>query len=111
MTKMTEWWRGTSTHMWRTYFDLSRNPERTDLLVPSTRKIYDVCHRVFCERFTAADQDILRTYFSSRWGDDLYVVEDYALKHNLSTQAIWKVIRRANRILIEELGLIERKEE
>ena len=114
MTKTIEWWRNTSNHIWRTYFDISRQIDTgaatLETIAPSAQRIYSLCHRILYERFITADQDILRTYFSSRWGDDLYIVEDYSLKNNIPTTAIWKTIRRANRIVIEELGLLERKD-
>jgi hypothetical protein len=50
-------------------------------------------------------------YFTSRWGDDLYTVEDYSIKHNIPTKVIWIVIRRANRAVMEATGLLEKKGE
>ena len=102
--KTVEWWRGTATHMRRTYFALERDGFVYNKLSLSDQRIYAVCHHVFLHNFVANDQDILRAYFSSRWGDDIYVVEDYSLKHNIPVKIIWMVIRRANRTVMEEMG-------
>lgn len=119
--KSIEWWRSTAQHMWRTYFALKsqfdsaerdvhalafamKNTSKADI------KIYDICNRLFTDAFVKSDQDILRMYFTSRWGDDLYAVEDYSLKHNIPTKVIWIVIRKANRMAMEETGLLDRKE-
>lgn len=109
--KSIEWWRGIATHMWRTYFTLAKDGLEWEKLSMPDQKIFAVCHHVYMRKFVKTDQDILRTYFTSRWGDDIYVVEDYSLKHNMPVKVIWMVIRRANRTVIEELGLLERKED
>ena len=112
--KSIEWWRSTAQHMWRTYFALRRQQE-TGQVIPlmsdPDRKIYDICNRIYSDFFVKSDQDILRMYFTSKWGDDLYAVEDYSLKQNIPTRVIWIVIRRANRKVMEETGLLERKED
>lgn len=107
--KSSEWWRGTATHMWRTYFALERDGFKWDNLSQPDRRIYAVCHHVFLKKFVATDQSILRMYFTSRWGDDRYVVEDYSARTNIPTTVIWMVIRRANRIVMEETGFLEKK--
>lgn len=109
--KSVEWWRGTATHMWRTYFALEREGFDWEKLSAPDQRIYAVCHHIFLKRFVKADQDILKAYFTSRWGDDLYTVEDYSLRNNIPTKVIWIVIRRANRIVMEEAGFLERREE
>ena len=95
--------------MWRTYFALRK------LDTPPTgetdARIYGICDGIFHTRFVKADQDILTMYFTSRWGDDLYAVEDYSLKHNIPVKVIWMVIKKANRSVMEECGLLERKED
>ena len=108
--KPTDWWKPTAQHMWRTYFALERDGFDWDTLPQSDKKIYAICNHIFRTKFVKTDQDILRTYFTSRWGDDLYTVEDYSLRNNIPTKVIWMVIRRANRNVMETLGLIERKE-
>ena len=109
--KNIEWWRGTATHMWRVYFAMQRDGFDWESLSLPYQRIYAVCHHVFTKQFVKTDQEILQYYFTSRWGDDLYAVEDYSLKHNIPVKVIWMVIRRANRSVIEEVGLLERKEE
>ena len=109
--KNIEWWRGTATHMWRTYFAFERDGFTWEKMSRPNQRIYAVCHHVFSKKFVSQDQAILRMYFTSRWGDDQYAVEDYSLKNNIPTRVIWMVIRRANRIVMEETGFLERKEE
>lgn len=97
--------------MWRTYFALERDGFTWEDLSRPDQRIYAVCHHIYLKRFVKSDQDILRSYFTSRWGDDLYAVEDYSLKNNIPTKVIWMVIRRANRAVMEEAGFLERREE
>ena len=113
MVKNIEWWRSTAIHMWRTYFVLKQmdEAERESQLSAADMKIFAICHKVFLEQFVSSDQDILKMYFTSRWGDDQYAVEDYSLRKNVPTRVIWIVIRRANRKVIEDLGILERKED
>lgn len=108
--KNIEWWRGTANHMWRTYFALERDGFTWEKLSRPDQRIYAVCHHIYLKSFVKADQDILKAYFTSRWGDDLYAVEDYSLKNNVPTKVIWMVIRRANRTVMEEAGFLEKKE-
>ena len=112
MKNSSEWWRPTAQHMWRVFFALENidNAEWEKLSEPN-KKIYAFCQHIYMSRFVKTDQDILRMYFTSRWGDDLYAVEDYSLKHNVPTKVIWMVIRRANRTIMEECGFLERKDD
>jgi len=109
--KSIEWWRPTAQHMWRTFFALERDGFDWDSLSDANKKTYAICQHIFLTNFVRTDQDILRMYFTSRWGDDLYAVEDYSLKHNIPVKVIWIVIHRANRTVIEALGLLDRKPE
>ena len=109
--KSFDWWSGTATHMWRTYFALVRDGFEWEKLSLPDQRIYAICHHVFTTRFVKTDQDILQHYFTSRWGDDLYAVEDYSAKHNIPPKVIWIVVRRAKRTIMEECGFLERKEE
>lgn len=108
--KNVEWWRNTANHMWRVYFALEREGFDWDTLSPPNRRIYAVCHHVFLKRFVKTDQDVLRMYFTSHWGDDQYAVEEYSSKHKMPVEVIWMVIRRAGRAVMEETGFLERKE-
>ena len=96
--------------MWRTYFAMVRDGFDWENLSQPNQRIYAICHHVFSTRFVKADQEILQYYFTSRWGDDLYAVEDYSLKHNIPTRIIWMVIKRANRTIMEECGFLEKRE-
>ena len=69
-----------------------------------------MCDGILQNQFTAKDKDILRMYFTSRWGDDIRTVEDYSLRHNVPVNVIWIVVKRACRSIMEELGLVDRKE-
>ena len=109
--KTVEWWRSTATHMWRTYFAMERDGFVWDKLSLPNQRIYAVCHHVYLSKFVKTDQDILRYYFTSKWGDDIYAVEDYSAKNNIPVKVIWMVIRRANRTVMEEVGFLERKED
>lgn len=111
MVRTIEWWRGTATHMWRTYFALQRDGFNWEKLSLPDQRIYAVCHHVFLSKFIKTDQEILQYYFTSRWGDDIYAVEDYSLKHGIPIKVIWMVIRRANRAVMEEVGFLERKDD
>lgn len=106
-----EWWRGTATHMWRTYFSLERDGFNWDKLSEPERKIYAICNHIYLKQFVKTDQDILKNYFTSRWGDDLYAVDEYSEKHKIPKSVIWMVIRRANRTVMEECGFLDRKED
>ena len=111
--KSIEWWRSTAQHMWRTYFALRRQQESDQVVPPMSdpdKKIYDICNRIYSDFFVKSDQDILRMYFTSKWGDDLYAVEDYSLKHDIPVNVIWIVIHKANRFAMEEIGLLDRKD-
>lgn len=112
--RTVEWWRGTARHMWRTYFALKRQQECDNFPPPisdSDLKIFEVCDKIYCNNFVKVDQDILKMYFTSRWGDDLYEVGEYSKRNNIPENVIWIVINRANRVVMEELGLLEKKEE
>lgn len=109
--KTSEWWRTAANHMWRVYFALQRDGFDWNTLSEPNRKFYAVCHHVYLKKFTATDQDILKMYFTSHWGDDRYAVEDYSARTGIPTTVIWMVIRRAYRIVMEETGFLEKKEE
>lgn len=96
--------------MWRTFFAIEASSADWDSLPQSEKNIHAICNHIFRTRFVKTDQDILRTYFTSRWGDDLYTVEDYSIRKNIPTNVIWMVIKRANRNVIETLGILERKD-
>lgn len=108
--KNIEWWRGTAQHMWRTFFALLRESPEWESLSDVNKRTFAICHHIYSSKFVSSDQDILKMYFTSKWGDDLYAVEDYSLRHNVPTKVIWMVVRRANKLVMEEIGLLERKD-
>lgn len=117
MARSIEWWRSATQHMWRTYFALRNQQEEAvnkKTLPPAMSetdvRIYEICDNIYQNKFVRADQEILKMYFTSRWGDDLYAVEDYSLKHNIPVNVIWIVIRKASRFAMEDVGLLDKKE-
>lgn len=51
----------------------------------------------------------MKCYFASRWGDDLYTVEECAARIGVPVNVVGIVVSHACRAVIEELGLMERK--
>lgn len=109
--KSVEWWRSTANHIWRTYYALERDGFEWNKLSLPNQKFYAICKDILRKNFDEHDQKILQMYFTTRWGDDQYAVEDYSLKNDIPTKVIWMVIRRANRTVMEYIGLLERKED
>lgn len=105
--KNIEWWRSTATHMWRTYFAICRDGMNN--LSDPEKKIFDICNPVFQNDFIKSDQAVLQMYYTSRWGDDKFAVESYSFHHNIPVDTIWMIIRRANRTVMENVGLLEKK--
>lgn len=105
--KNIEWWRSTATHMWRTYFAICRDGMNN--LSDPERKIFSVCDDVFNSSFIKTDQAILQMYYTSPWGNDKFAVESYSFHHNIPVDTIWMIIRRANRTVMENVGLLEKK--
>ena len=109
--KKNEWWRGTATHMWRLFFAINRNKTDLSSLTESARYIYNTCYTVYTEKLSAFEQDAIRTYASSRWEDTIRTVESYAAQNTLQLDDVWNAIRKTNRITVETLGLIDRKDD
>jgi len=109
--KNIEWWRTAANHMWRTYFAILRGGYVLENLSDPNKKIYSVCHSIFQTNFIKTDQEILQMYYTTKWGEDKSAVEDYSVKNNIPEKIIWMVIRRANRTVMEKIGLLERKED
>ena len=113
MNSKSEWWRVAAQHMWRTYYFIKRSQALPDAQRPSASdadmRIYDMCDSIVNNMFDKRDQDILQMYFSSSWGNDLHDVEAYSKSHNIPVNVIWIVIRRANRAVIEHLGILDKK--
>lgn len=98
--------------MWRIYFSIQRQTRENDRITvsPATARICDVCSRVLSARFTSLDQEILEMFFTTGWGDSVYAVEDYSLRRNIPTTVIYKIVRKANRAVMEDLGILDRKD-
>lgn len=115
MKTNTEWWKQTANHVWRTYFAILRtqgnNPDNLLSLSTAERTAYNVCNIVCNSLPVKSDVDILRMYYTTPKGQELANIDLYASKHNIHTNIIWNVVRHANRAVIEEMGLIDRKGE
>lgn len=114
MKNNSEWWRTAAQHMWRTYYAIRRkqaSPGDTPSppVSDADMRIYNMCHNIVSNMFDQHDQDILQMYFTSPWGCDIHAVEDYSLRHNVPVNVIWIVVRRANRAVIEHLGILDKK--
>lgn len=113
MRTNTEWWKQTANHIWRTYFTILRtqgsNPDSLLSLSRAELTSYNVCNIVCRNLPVPSDIDILRMYYNTPKGQELHNVEQYALDHNIPVNTIWNAIRHANRAVVEEIGLIDRK--
>lgn len=104
MTK--PWIDAVGNHMWRFYYSRqSADPEKMNM---ANRRQWEACSRAL-GRFSKAEQDIMRAYYTSEWGQDLYAVEDYSARTGIAVGRIWNVIKLANRAAAEERGLVEKK--
>ena len=79
-------------------------------LTVSEEYIYSLCNTVYSDMMVKADQEILEMYYTTRWGDELYSVEEYSHKNGIPERVIWMVIARADRLVIEEAKLLDRKD-
>ena len=103
----SNWWRPTAVHMWRCFYNTSDAPAFSE----SDTFIRTVCQVTLDQDFPARlDKDLLKAYFTSRWGDDVNTVHRYADQHGIPVDTAWTVIKRANLAVIERLGLIDKKE-
>lgn len=113
MTPNIEWWKTTANHIWRSYFSLiSRygdNPDNLTGLSNAERNIYNACSSVRSKLHVSSDIDILQMFYTTPKGQEIYNVEDYSIRHNVPTTTIWHAVRHANRAVMEEIGLLDRK--
>ena len=98
-----------AVHVWRTFFSVRKN-NAYDGLSRVQQGQYEACERVYVTRFEQSDRIILETYYTSKWGDDRYVVEDYSARTGTSTGYIWQIVKLANRYVAEEIGILDRRE-
>lgn len=108
-----EWWKGTANHLWRSYFVIltrcGNDPDQLVSLSGVDRMTYNLCKAVRDSLPVPSDIDIIRMYYTTPKGQELSAVEQYAHDHNLTTQVVWNALRHANRAVIEELGLLDKK--
>ena len=113
MKTTNEWWKQTANHIWRTYFAIiasyGSDPDNLFRLSNAERNTYNICTAV-CNRFRIpSDIDILRMYYTTPKGMELANVQQFSADNNIPTDSIWNAVRHANRAVIEELGLLDRK--
>lgn len=108
-----EWWKQTANHIWRTYFAILRtqgnNPDKLLRMSTSERTAYNACNIVCRKLPVQSDINILRMYYTTPKGQELYNIDKYASDNNIHVNTIWNVVRHANRAVIEEIGLIDRR--
>ena len=113
MTQENEWWKPTANHVWRVYFSLVRkqdaDPDAFHAFTPSERTIYNACNAVRRNLPLPGDANILRMFYTTPRGMEIHNVEDYSLRHSVPVAIIWKTVRYANRAVMTELGLLDRK--
>lgn len=96
--------------MWKyVYFPNRTSESDRENLSGSEARAYTICDSVFHERFTKLDQQIVEMYYNRKWGDDVYVVEEYAKTHNIPLPVIWITIRRARREIMERMGILDKR--
>lgn len=103
MTK--PWIDAVGNHMWRFYY--SRPDADPSGMSLSNREQWEACNRAL-GRFSKAEQEIMRMYYTSEWGRDFRAVEDYSARTGISVSHIWNTIKTSNRAATEERGLIDR---
>lgn len=108
------WWIQTACYLWRTYFQIltryASDPDSLLRLTTAERTAYNACNTVRGSLRSHRDIDVLRMYYSIPKGLENDYVRRYANDHNIPADVIWATIRYANRAVIEELGLIDRKQ-
>lgn len=103
-----EWWRGTAQHMWRAFFSIERNMPNWDTLSDVNKKTYAICQHVYLSNFTKEDRELLKSVYSLHW-EKKYPVDACAEEKNISVNAVWIVVKRANRLVMETIGLLEKR--
>lgn len=106
MRSIRQWIDVVGQHMWRFYF--SRPDASPESMTEPNRLQWEACSRAVA-LFSKEEYDILRVYFTSPWGKDLRVVEEYATQNGIPTVRIWATIKLANRAAAEERGLVDRR--
>ena len=105
--RQSDWWWDTAQHMWRTYFVI-RHTQESDL-DRSEKYILSVCDYVF-SHVPIPDRPVLQDYFTPRRSLDTLFVSQYAKDHGIHAGILWIIIRKANRAVIETIGLLDKKE-
>ena len=109
-----EWWKQTANHIWRTYFAILRsqgnNPDKLLSMSTAERTVFNACNIVCNNLLVQSDIDILRMYYTTPKGMELSNINDYSASHSVPVNTIWNVVRHANRAVIDEIGLIDKKQ-
>ena len=104
MSDNFNWYKPLANHMWRAYFSVIRSG--ADLDSDVKRRKYDACHAVYI-LFPERDRNIIKAYYTAKWGDAAYIVDDYSARHGIPVPAIYALITKSQRAVVEQLGLIE----
>ena len=99
------WWFGTAHHLWRTYFALT--PASPDTIPdPTDRYVFALCHNIYTG-LSERDKLILRTYFSARWGNASYAVEELSAETGIKPNTIYAVVNRNGAAVMTALGIMK----
>lgn len=99
------WWLHVATHLWRAYFSIIHSP--SDLSPANLRK-YDICNAAYA-RLTLSDRSIVRAIYDSPCRDVNQNIERYSTQSGIPSEFIYTVRNKANRIVMEELGIVDRE--
>lgn len=100
------WIDAVGQHMWRFFF--SRPDADPEQMTDSNRQQWEACKRALT-LFSKNERAVIEKYFSSGWGKDMTVVEEYSKQTGIAVNRIWDIVKAANRAACEERGLIDRK--
>lgn len=107
-----DWWKPTANHVWRVYFSLLRkyeaDPDTLLSFSPAECTIYNACLAVCQKLSVPSDTEVLRMFYTTPRGKEIYNVEQFSATSNVPVPAIWKVVRHANRAVMVELHLLDR---
>lgn len=96
------WWSGLSAHAWRVFFRtrFDSTPEELEALTGPSRRFFEVCDGIFIG-LDDDSQYILRNYYQNmRSGESL------ARDIGVLPQFVYRIIHRAERAVVVDLGLL-----
>ena len=99
-----EWWKGASTHIWRTFFRFKMDGRQPD--TQPKKKVFGYCETAFSQ-MTDEEKSFITEFFSCPWGTEKEFVMEYSSKTGIKQYALWKSVHNANRRIFELAGLLE----